>query len=45
MTELTEEKVLKGFAAGLDCSQQVLGSVADDIHISTEDAYKIHLNA
>lgn len=41
MTELTEEKVLKGFAAGLDCSQQVLGSVADDLHISKEDAYKM----
>ena len=41
MTELTEEKVLNGFAAGLDCSQQVLGSVANDLHISTEDAYKM----
>jgi C_GCAxxG_C_C family probable redox protein len=41
MTELTEEKVLKGFAEGLDCSQQVLGSVADNLHISTEDAYKM----
>ena len=41
MTELTEEKVLKGFAEGLDCSQQVLQSVSDKLNISTEDAYKM----
>ena len=44
MTELTEEKVLKGFAEGLDCSQQVLGSVADDLHISAKEAKAFILN-
>ena len=35
------KKVLDGFASGLDCSQQVLASVAGDLKISTADAYKM----
>ena len=41
MTKLSEEKVLNGFASGLDCSQQVLGYVAKDLNISQEEAYKM----
>lgn len=41
MDKLTEQEVLKGFSEGLDCSQQVLASVSEELKITKEDGYKV----
>lgn len=40
MEKLTEEKVLKMFGEGYDCSQIVLQQFSDRINVSREDALK-----